>query len=444
MKSKAKSKKTKVGPNNTDIITSSMKERQELTNFFQHQSTALLSCQLSLESLSVCQKQIYDALIAQPGISRDEIIKEITSNDYDESTTTSDDILFAIISKRQQQDTGPCSTWAKIELMKQKENEVLDQVLLLSEGERENISSRKRKRKEDLQTDCSINIFDAEEFSYSTLIHSGNGDGDGDDNKCKAILSDIVKELDKSNVECFNRQLQVFQNTHNNEKVEDNVNSKQHIDDSSKSNTSLSSSSSTTSVLHSSVPNISSSSVIPTASTSSSYCVCSDTKKLIRKVVVTLLYLEKDSFKFHGKHCVKYFQLLNRRMESQFSEILYVVPSSNQNDGTATGGGSQCNSENSSIHVSSLFGSPSSAEHDRVIEFLKTELEVLEENLYLKVTDDGNCIPRIFRECDSDCHFDDVYDISNDGFEIIKPPISSFENKSTGCGNDADADDADY
>ena len=67
-------------------------------------------------------------------------------------------------------------------------------------------------------------------------------------------------------------------------------------------------------------------------------------------------------------------------------------------------------------------------------------------HFYRSISDNGNFIPYIFRQCDHDNHYDHEYDISNDGFEIIQvAPKSSIDvsecNLKSNNNNNNDDDD---
>jgi hypothetical protein len=154
-----------------------------------------------------------------------------------------------------------------------------------------------------------------------------------------------------------------------------------------------------------------------------SVCVCSENRKLIRQAIVTLLYLEKDSLKFHKTHCIKYFQLLESRMGSMRAADILIDILADLNIAFNSNFNNNCG--NNDRHQLS-------SDCQKLYDFLNTEIKVLEENLYRSV-DDGNFTPYIFRQCDPDHHgqFDRDYDISNDGFEIITPRVSDSRSGSS-------------
>jgi hypothetical protein len=306
--------------------------------------------------------------------------------------------------------------------MKQQENQMLDQAILLSEGERDNISSRKRKRKVDLSTSCTVSIYEADEFFDSILIHpvaaecrsnnnnysssSNNNDNNSNNNNsncnrlptsiqndsnnttsrfsssCSTLLVRIIQQLDRSN--CFkhqNRPETKFSDNNNNKPKNDNFESKSNLPQ----------------------------------ERDELICVCSENRKLIRQAIVKLLYLEKDSLKFHKTHCVVYFQQLKSRMDNEFaagilSNILTDLDfSSNSN----------LNNSNNNNHQQL------SSNCQKLYYFLNTEIKILEDNLYRRVVG-GSFIPYIFRQSDLIMN---LYDLSNDGFEILAPLETAAEDE---------------
>ena len=335
------------------------KAKPQLETFFQNNNN-------NFHQLSSYKKQIYNELQMQPGISRQEILIELESDDFVESMTTSDDVLIAIVSKRQDIENSHSSTLMNADMLREQENQMLDQALLISEGERENISSRKRKRKEDLSSSCTVHISDAEEFSNSVLIHS-HPPNDSSTSNDIAVFTALIQKLEQSN--CHTTE---------------------HL----------------------------------ATSDSNQICFCCEIKKQCRRAIVNLLYLEKDSIKFHKSHCEKYFQKLKLSITKEFTSVLPNLITEITSNNLTT-----------SINCQKL------------LDYLNNEIKVLEDSLYRNTLDDGNCIPYIFRQCDPDNHFFREYDISNDGFEIVTPvnstksEIINSKNSSNSKNNDENCDD---
>lgn len=111
-------------------------QAKNIQQIFQHQQNDLLQ-QMKRVLTSFHKQQIFAELSQTQGITRPEILRELEAlSEEAESNTSADDILMMIVAKREMLKSSHQSNEAHL---KAQEDAILDQVILLSEGERENI-----------------------------------------------------------------------------------------------------------------------------------------------------------------------------------------------------------------------------------------------------------------------------------------------------------------
>jgi len=109
---------------------------KNIQHMFQHQQNDLMQ-QMNRVLTSSHKQEIFAELSQTPGITRTEVLRELESlSEETAAATSSDDVLMMIVAKRETLKSSHQSNEAQL---KAQEDAILDQVILLSEGERENI-----------------------------------------------------------------------------------------------------------------------------------------------------------------------------------------------------------------------------------------------------------------------------------------------------------------
>jgi hypothetical protein len=130
-------------------------------------------------------------------------------------------------------------------------------------------------------------------------------------------------------------------------------------------------------------------------------CVCSKAKRELRKLIVRLLILECDSYKYHREASNPYMKKLAVRLDDASK--------------TALAASSSSSSSSSAPHTAEI----SDAVADALSIFLQSEINALEVGLYVMAgTRD---IPDIFVEADPAMleKANSKFDLEEDGFEVI-------------------------
>ena len=110
---------------------------KNIQQIFQHQQNDLMQQMNRVLTSSSHKQEIFAELSQTPGITRTEILRELEAlSDETAAATSADDVLMMIVGKREMLKSAHQSNEAQL---KAQEDAILDQVILLSEGERENI-----------------------------------------------------------------------------------------------------------------------------------------------------------------------------------------------------------------------------------------------------------------------------------------------------------------
>jgi hypothetical protein len=341
------------------------------------------------------------------GFTEKEVIECITEAEDEEMNDV--DLLICKLIARREGDEAPNGSPSAEE--KEQEDKDMDQAILNSEGEREIIQDRKRRRLQDIGSDCSCSLRDADEFRNSFLLGKR-----GLDEALKTlmielninphhfkseILSQVVQLLDMQTCKTFGSFTPSLPPS-----LSLSVPA---------SATSLSSSSSSSNQSNNSSASSSASSITSNCSSSKDGdCCCPEVWRRLRSVLSRLLLLEVTAIKFSKQNCNAYFLKLARRLDTEISaDIFCKIESSSSSSSSLSSLAGDASSVNKSSSALSL---------EEFFKVLDTECLTLEKALY-DLPADGNEIPFIFREADpiarrvseKICR----YNMDDDGFEVV-------------------------
>lgn len=340
------------------------------------------------------------------------------------------------IERRQKED----------EELQEQENKDMDMAILNSEGEREAIANRKKRRISDIMNSCSSTLGDADEFKNSILAGivgnhhlrmPKNGKGamsNAKDARVVLIMSKLSIEMHPSESEVITDairflDLQCCQVVSTYSTLAAASKSSSSSSSFIASSSSVSSSSSPSSRQDSGVkyePHCSRDiDALNSFKRKSDYyeCCCPERVKLLRSRLTQLLLLEKDAVKYFGDSCISYFLLLSRCIDkdnhrdnfsaaiSTLNSCIAEKPTSTSHNSDSDGkvGNSKFRIEDQSTNLIAL---------SAFISHLEMECKKLEKALY-SLPADGNIIPRIFRDAEPPDGGGSAYSIEEDGFEIM-------------------------
>lgn len=204
------------------------------------------------------------------GLDEDEILEAISRVDNTAEALDPDKLIMAIMIRREEEEAEEAE---EEEERKRQEDSDMDLAILNSEGERDVIQDRKRRRVESLKCDCCCDLLEAEEFSHSLLLPRNSCAGSGSE-----IMAELCRALDRKS--CLKMTLDPVRGTLK----------------------------------------------------SSDTCTCPRDVVRMRLLVVRLLLLEVDSIKYHKEACEGYLRALAGRIDelrgADKSDVCYEKPSS--------------------------------------------------------------------------------------------------------------------
>lgn len=327
-------------------------------------SSSSLACQYSPVELEVLdslqKKQLFTFILSQvPGLSRDETLEAFRNSS--DSDLDPDDILMTIISTREN------GLYADLQ---SQEDLDIDRAIINSEGEREVIQENKRRRVNDISTNCSLGILTLEEFNKSVFLGftnmyplssdvssntfntfpipgfssvaspENNSSTHGMKGKTSKFLNDIVSYLDATLCSA--------------------------VDDS-----------------------------IGHGDTDSCICSCSSDKKALRWNLIKLLLLEKDALKFYKFTSYSYLQQIMDNLDEIYNRYLAdQTKIENNNEDSSSGS----NGNTSSINVFAHNSSSAESMKFAVDELSKCRSE-FELEMY-RIPEDEGAVPTAFLEAE--------------------------------------------
>jgi hypothetical protein len=326
-----------------------------------------------------------------------------------------------------------------------------------------------------LSEDCSISLVSADEFSKSILLHdksskhiipiessttseisnsSSSADNTHDEEKKERLTNNTFLYEILSYYEdncCEKRWASELQNNYllNKSPLKVSVansSSQANMENNMSSAQTSNQSFKTTSPFKSAMDNTNIGSSNGRLFTQTYKCTCSAIKLNMKKVIVQLLFLERDSIKYYKEACHCYIKSLTDKLFEQFGSFMVELkrelewtlqPSLSSYPNLVSETQSQIIRD--SIEETNRPCSPSKtitaelttssrvfepiSKVAELVDFMKNQIKDLEENLYLPSVDE-NTIPLLFRIYDPkyDHHgkLIERFDIDNDGFEIIE------------------------